>query len=138
MAIAAIPNPIPFLKAHKERSEEVALWECAEDSCRDGRKDEGAEDGLEEDGVLDLSESWLLDPDFAVEDLADEIALLVFGHPWLVFPAVARVLGCMTLERIGLHVDTIGLVLGREQLPWSEMTVVHTVENLCYLVMFRR
>ena len=48
---------------------------------------------LKEDGVLDLAKSGFLDPDLAVEDATDEVALGVLGHPGLVF------------ERVGARAD---------------------------------
>ena len=68
------------------RLEVSAFGDGAEDADSDCRYEECAEDGLEEDGVLNLAKSRLLDPHLAVEDLADNVAPLVFRHPWLVFP----------------------------------------------------
>jgi hypothetical protein len=68
----------------------VALRDGTEDADDDCSNDHGCDDGLQKDGILDLSESWLLDPHLTVEDLPDEIPLLVFCNPWLVFIAVTR------------------------------------------------
>jgi hypothetical protein len=68
----------------------VALRDGTEDTNDDCSNDHGYDDGLQKDGILDLSESWLLDPHLTVEDLPDEIPLLVFCNPWLVFIAVTR------------------------------------------------
>jgi hypothetical protein len=68
--------------------EVVALGNGTEDTDSYSGDDESADDSLNEDGILDLAESRFLDPDFAVEDLADNVALLVPGDPWLVFPGV--------------------------------------------------
>lgn len=74
---------------HQWHLEEVASGNCAEDTDSNTADNERTEDGLDEDGVLDLAKSGLLDPDFAVEDLADDIALLVPSDPRLVLPRVA-------------------------------------------------
>lgn len=71
----------------------VAFWESAENPYRDGRDDQRTAKSLQEDGVLDLPESRLLDPDLAIKDLADDVAFLVFGDPGFVFVAVGAAKG---------------------------------------------
>lgn len=66
----------------------VALWKGTENSHRDGSDDQCTSKSLQEDGVLDLPESRLLNPDFAIKDLTDDVAFLVFGDPGFVFVAV--------------------------------------------------
>jgi len=114
---------------HQWRLEEVASGNCAEDTDNHTANYERPEDGLDEDGVLNLAKSGLLDPDFAVENLADDIALLVLGDPWLVLPRVARRVRADSVCRVLLCVVALRLVVGREELPWSQVTVVHAVEN---------
>lgn len=69
--------------------EVVALGNGTEDANSDSRHEESAEDGLQEDGVLDLTKCGLLYPNFAIKDLANDVALLVSGHPGLILPRVA-------------------------------------------------
>ena len=66
----------------------VAFWECTENSHRDGRDDQCTSDSLNEDGVLDLSKSRLLNPDFTIKDFTDDVSLFVFGDPGFVFVAI--------------------------------------------------
>jgi hypothetical protein len=66
----------------------VTLGYCAEDADYDGANDDCCDDGLQEDSVLDLSESWLLNPHLTIEHLPDDIALVVLDNPWFVFVAV--------------------------------------------------
>lgn len=79
-------------------SEEVAFGNCAKDANSHARDYEGAENGLDEDGILDLAKSRLLNPDLAIKDLADKVALLVTRHPWLVFVRITR---CMRFKAHG-------------------------------------
>jgi hypothetical protein len=79
----------------------VTFRDGAEDTDDDCSNDHGCDDGLQEDGVLDLPESWLLDPHLTVEDLPDEIPLFVFRNPWLVFVAV---MSPKTIERSSFEV----------------------------------
>ena len=65
--------------------EEVAVRYSAEDADENTREHEGAEQTLQEDGILNLAKRRLLNPDFAIEDAADDVALGVLGYPWLVF-----------------------------------------------------
>lgn len=66
----------------------VAPWKGTENSHRDGGDDQCTSKSLQEDGVLDLPESRLLNPDFAIKDFTDDVAFLVFGDPGFVFVAV--------------------------------------------------
>lgn len=70
------------------RLEEVSVWHGAEDTDEDGRQDESAEQTLDEDGILNLAQRGLLDPDLAIEDAADDVALGVLGNPGLVFERI--------------------------------------------------
>jgi hypothetical protein len=72
----------------KEHLELVSLRNCTEDANYNGCDDDRYDDGLQEDGVLDLAKSGLLNPHLAVEHLPDNIALVVFGNPWFIFVAV--------------------------------------------------
>lgn len=70
-----------------------------------------------------------MDPDFAVKDAADEVALGVFGHPWFVLERVRtgankRVVGGGLFVRERYFVGGIG-----EQFPGTQVAVVHAVEN---------
>lgn len=67
---------------------EISLGNGAEDTHGDSSDDQCTNNGLQEDCVLDLAESGLLDPDFAIQDFADEITLLVFSNPRFVFVAI--------------------------------------------------
>lgn len=71
------------------RLEEVARGNSAKDADSNAADNERTKNGLDKDRVLDLAESGLLDPNFAVKHLADDIALLVLGDPGLVLPRVA-------------------------------------------------
>lgn len=84
----ANPRTEEFCFGSKEHLELVSLGNCTEDADYDGRDDDRYDDGLQEDGVLDLAKSGFLNPHLAVEHLADNIALVVFGNPWFVFVAV--------------------------------------------------
>lgn len=74
---------------------EVAFWNENEDDHKDGRTDKGTKTSLEEDGVLNLAQGGFLDPDLAVEDLSDDIALLIFRDPGLIFVAVGTAPQCV-------------------------------------------
>ena len=71
---------------HQWRLKEIASRDGAEDTNGNTADNERTKDGLDEDSVLDLAKSRLLDPDFAIEDLADNVPLLVLGDPWLILP----------------------------------------------------
>ena len=107
------------------RSEEVAVRHSAEDADKNSRKHKGAEQTLKEDGVLDLAKGRLLNPDFAIEDAADDVALGILGHPGLVFERVgAR--ADEGIVRSGLFVGEGNFVSGvGEQLPGPQVAVVH-------------
>ena len=79
----------------------ATFWDSTEDPHRDGRDDQRTSDSLQEDGVLDLPKSWLLDPDFAIQDFADDVPFLVFGNPGFVLVAVGAAKG---VERTFAHV----------------------------------
>lgn len=87
---------------------------------------------MQEDGVLDLSQSRLLDPDFTIKDLAYEVALLILRNPRLIFVAVCRVADKANMGRCAFAVN--GVMLVCKELPWPEMTVMHPVKNLELLV----
>lgn len=108
------------------------MWHGAEDADEDARQDERSEHSLDEDGILDLTKSRLLNPDFTVEDLADNEALLVLGDPGFIFVAVA--VGAD--EGIGREARFVvdHFVVVSEQLPWAEVAVMHAVEDLSLLV----
>ena len=77
----------------------AAFGDSTEDPHRDGRDDQRTSYGLQEDGVLDLPESGLLNPDFPIQDFADDVALLILGNPGFVLEAVGatkRVEGTFT------------------------------------------
>lgn len=114
---------------HPWRLEEVACGDGAEDADGNTTNYERAEDGLDEDGVLDLAESGLLDPDLAVENLAHNVSLLVFGDPRLVLPRVAGRMRTERISRVELRIVALRLVIRAEQLPWSQVAVVHAVED---------
>lgn len=62
-------------------SNEYSDYNCAYKQC--------AKQRLDKDGVLNLAQSWLLNPDFTVKDLANEISLLVLFNPGFIFETVA-------------------------------------------------
>lgn len=106
----------------------IPFRESAEDPNRDGSDDQGTTDGLQEDGILDLAEGWLLDPYLTIKDFADDVALLVLGDPWLIF------VGICTTEAIDrrfghIHRLSRNVVRLSEELPWSQMTMVHPVQD---------
>lgn len=101
----------------------------AEDADNNTRDDKGAEDGLQEDGILDPAKGRLLDPHLAVEDFADEIALLVLGHPRLVLEAIAELVRIELVPRISLQVDAGRLVIRNEEFPRIQVTAVQSVQE---------
>ena len=105
----------------------VAFWKCTKDAHRDGGDDQRPSESLHEDGVLDLPKSRLLDPDFTIKDFADDFAFLVFGDPGFVFVAVGA---AKSIERTFAQVQGGFIVVFDEKLPWSEMAMVHAVEDL--------
>ena len=77
------------------RLEEVALWNSNEYGSGDRGNGDGSQDCLDEDGVLDGTKSRLLNPHLTIENFADDIPMIVFGNPWLIFVAVV---GTKTVE----------------------------------------
>lgn len=65
--------------------EEVAMRHSAEDADENAREHESAKQTLQEDGILNLAKCRLLNPDLAIEDAADDVALSILGDPGLVF-----------------------------------------------------
>ena len=115
----------------------VAFGNGTEDSHRDGRDDQRTSKGLQKDGVLDCPESRLLDPDFAIKHFPDDVAFLVFGDPGFVLVAVGA---AKTIEGAFAHVHRRVIVVFGKKLPWAEMAMMHTMENLefisdaCYFI----
>ena len=66
----------------------VAFWDSTEDPHRDDCDDQRTSESLYEDGVLDLSESRLLDPDFTIKDFTEDVTFLVLDDPRFVLVAV--------------------------------------------------
>ena len=98
-----------------------------EDADKDRAQDKRAQDGLQENRILNLAERGFLDPDLAVEDLAHEVALTVARHPRLVLPRIGR-LARDGGARDGLFVQhVLGLVA--EEFPGSHVPVVHPVQD---------
>jgi hypothetical protein len=117
------PDHTQKVAAVPASSEKVASRHSNEDSCKDGGKHKGTQHALNEDGVLDLSQRGLLDPDLPVEDLADDIALLVLDDPRLLLVAVRRA------EAVkGALAQLLEVVLRQEQLPGPNVTVVQSVK----------
>ena len=110
----------------------AAFWDSTEDPYRDGRDDQRTSNSLQEDGVLDLPESWLLDPDFAIQDFADNVAFLILGNPGFVFVAVGA---AKRVEGTFAHVHRRFIIIFSKKLPWAEMAMVHAVKNLFKLAM---
>ncbi len=67
---------------------DVSLWKGTEDAHGDGSDDQSTANGLQEYRVLDLAEGRFLNPDLTIQDLAEDVTLLVSGHPWFVLVAV--------------------------------------------------
>ena len=106
----------------------TSLRECDEDTDGNSSDYKRTEDGLKKDGVLDLPQSRFLDPHFPIQDFAENVAFLVLGNPWFVFIAVAAtesVEGTLAEFEAGGRV-----VVLRKELPRSEMTMVHAMEDL--------
>lgn len=79
--------------------------ENADGDCSD---DDRPSEGLEKDGVLNLAKSWLLDPHFTVEDLAEDVTLLVLGNPGFVLIAIGT---AHRVERAFAHVEVRRIVV---------------------------
>ena len=78
----------------------VAFWERTKNSHGYCSDDQPASEGLTEDGVLDLPKRRLLNPDLTIEDFADDVTFLVFGHPGFVFVAIGA---AESVERTFAH-----------------------------------
>lgn len=130
------PRLCPFecwinrLRDHKRpRLEKVAMRHGAENADENGRQHERAQQALQEDRVLNLAQRGLLNPDLAIENAADDVALGVLWNPGLVFKGIRagadeRVMGSGLFIGKGNFVRGIG-----EKFPWTEVTVVHAVED---------
>lgn len=83
---------------------------------------------LEEDCVLDLSQSRFLDPDLTIKDFTQDVAFLVFGDPGLVLIAGAA---AESVEGSFAEFEFRGrIIIFCEQLPRTKMAMMHAVENL--------
>ena len=108
----------------------VSCGKCTEDANGDSGHDQSTSHGLEEYRILDLAKRRLLDPDLTIEDFPEDIALLVFGDPGLVFVAVGAT---HSLKGALGHVKVRVVVIFGEEFPGSQMAVVHAVEDLYYV-----
>ena len=79
------------MNARVGRSVEVTVRDSAEYGGQNTRSDKGTNQRLNENGVLDLSKCWLLDPDLTIKDFTNDVALLILGDPRFVLVAVAVV-----------------------------------------------
>lgn len=104
----------------------VAFGKCTKYSHGNRSDDQCTSKGLHEDGVLDLTKSGLLDPDFAIKNFTDDVAFLVFGDPGLVFVTVGA---AESVERAFAHIQRGFIVVLGEKFPWAEMAMVHAVED---------
>lgn len=124
----SVIKPKPEPKSMHSGSDEVALWHRNEDGRQNRTTKETTENSLQEDRILDLTKSRLLNPSLTVKDLSDNIAVLVLGNPGLSFVAVVCVEGVHRSFSGAFRFD--GSILGvLKQLPGTEMTVVETVKN---------
>lgn len=73
--------------------EKVTFGNGDEYAYRDGGNDERTTESLKADCVLNLAESWLLDPNLTVKNFTNDISFFVFGNPWLVFVTITRAHG---------------------------------------------
>jgi len=73
------------------RSDEVAFRNSHKDSSENGTTDNAAENGLEENGILNLAKCRLLHPGLAIEDLPDDVAVLILCNPGFSLIAVVSV-----------------------------------------------
>ena len=110
--------------------EQIAMRHSAEHASDDGRNNKRAKDSLKEDGILDLAQRRLLNPNLTIKDLADDVSLLVLCDPWLVLVAVAagKAVHRFFLDLNGLAARFVVAI--SEQLPWPQVSVVHTVQDL--------
>ena len=102
---------------------EVAVRDGAKDADNDAGKYQGSQDRLNENGILNLTKSWLLDPDLAIKDLTNDVAFLVLGNPGLIFEAV-RIVGDQALGRHFASLDGVGRFVVGKELPRANVTVV--------------
>jgi hypothetical protein len=109
--------------------EEAAMRYRAENADDDDGHDQSARNGLQEDSVLNLAQGRLLDPDLAVKDFADDVAPVVLGDPRFVFVAIAGGVRLETIVRVGLEVKAGRLVIRTEELPRTQVTVMHAVQD---------
>lgn len=75
----------------QNRLEKVAMRYGTEDARQDTRKDQSPEDGLNENGVLNLAQRGLLDPNLSIKHLSDDISLFVARDPRLILVAIAGI-----------------------------------------------
>lgn len=107
-------------------SKEPTVRHGTKDANHNTRHQKCTHQTLNEDGILNLSQRRLLDPNFTVKDFADNVAFLVLGDPRLIFIAGR---GWWTEQRI-LGAGLYGCVLGvGEEFPRAEMAVVHPVQD---------
>lgn len=109
--------------------EEVALGNSTKDTDSHARDEKSTENGLDEDRVLNLAKSRLLDPDLTVKDLANKVALFVACNPWLVFVRIARCVKFYALGRLGFDLFGLQFIVRGKKLPRSEMSVMHAVQH---------
>ena len=115
--------------------EEPPSGDCHEDGCEHTSAEQGDQHGLDEDGVLNLAEGGLLDPDLAVENLTHHVALLILDDPGLVLVAIGGPKGLETaLFQAGLLVFAVAL---DEELPRAHVAVVHPVEHDAHALVGR-
>lgn len=98
------------------------LWDGDEDGGEDTANEYGTEHCLKEDGILDGAQSRLLNPNLAVKDLADNVALLILDDPRLRLVAIVR------SKRVEGSLAVV-ILLVHEELPGTNVTMVHTVED---------
>lgn len=110
-----------------EPSIEVARRDRKEDCSQDQAAKNSTKYRLDEDCILNLSKSRLLDPGFAIEDLPDTVTLLVLGNPGLCLVAVVAV---EAVEGVIFAFHLAGcFVFILKQLPRPEVSVVHAVKD---------
>lgn len=124
----------------RNRSKEITTRHQNKDQNQQTRSKQSCQHGLHKDGVLDLPQRGLLDPDLAVKDLADNVALLVLDDPGLILVAVAAA------ERVKRPLAHAAAVLAHhlnvalvrlEQLPRPHVPVVHAVEHHTHALVRR-
>lgn len=107
--------------------EEVSFRNGNEDAHRDSCNDKSASDSLEEDGVLNLAQSRLLYPDLTIEDFSEDVPFLILGDPRLIFVAISA---AEAVEGGFAHFEGCCVIVFGEELPGTEMAVVHAMKNL--------